>query len=103
MFYTSRGRNDQTVQRQRSGHASCPTYRHAPRKLAGYGAYAIRLLPPFNVAENGSQRRRDGLLVADNAMIKRLNGSGADVATWDFDPSGTQNDENALADAESGP
>jgi len=56
---------------------------------AGGQAFAIRLLGP---SFNGS----DGLLVADNVNIKQLNSAGGVIATYDYDPSGTANDENSF-------
>jgi hypothetical protein len=56
---------------------------------AGGQAFAIRLLGPSFDGSNG-------LLVADSENIKQLNAAGGVIATYDYDPNGTNNDENSF-------
>jgi len=83
IFFTSRGRDIRRFDVSTLGTTTLTTLG------AGGTAYAIRLLGP---SFNGN----NGLLVADSVNIKQLNSAGAVVATYDYDPSGTANDENSF-------
>ncbi len=86
MFYTSRGR---LIKRFNVGtNTQLGNFADLTATTPTGEAYAIRLLPPFDGT--------GGLLVADNVNIKRLNGAGAVVATYDYDPAGSNNDEDTF-------
>ncbi len=86
MFYTSRGR---LIKRFNVGTITqLGNFADLSTTTPTGEAYAIRLLPPFDGT--------GGLLVADNVNIKRLNGAGAVVATYDYDPAGSNNDEDTF-------
>ncbi|HYN07389.1 MAG TPA: hypothetical protein VES67_08370 [Vicinamibacterales bacterium] len=77
MFYTSRGRLVKRFNATGTTGNQLSDFTTLPGTTPTNVAYAIRLLPPFDANASG------GLLVADNATIKRLGANGAVAQTYD--------------------